>query len=153
MASYNKITNDEVLLLEFQERNTRDAESMFAPYNGISITEAGPEGARGELLVSTHSLNPHGLVHGGALAALADTVGGAATYAAYRQGCVTVNYSLSFLRPAGGNNQKIRCLATPVQLGNRLCVYRMSLTDDQAREVATGNFTFYLTGWMASPKN
>lgn len=153
MDSYNKITTDEALLREFQDTNTRDADSMFAPYNDISITEAGPEGARGELIVSRHSLNPHGLVHGGALAALADTVGGAATYAAYRQGCVTVNYSLSFLHPAKGITKKISCLATPLQLGNRLCVYRVSLTDDQGCEVATGNFTFYLTGWRSPPTN
>ena len=97
-----------------------------------------------------HSLNPHGIVHGGALAALADTVGGAATFAAYRRGCVTVNYSMNFLRPAWGSNRKIRCRAQAVKLGRTLSVFGMSLTDDEGMEVASGNFTFYITGWMKS---
>ena len=89
-------------------------------------------------------------VHGGALAALADTVGGAATFAAYRRGCVTVNYSMNFLRPAWGSNRKIRCRAQAVKLGRTLSVFGMSLTDDEGMEVASGNFTFYITGWMKS---
>ena len=82
--------------------------------------------------------------------ALADTVGGAATFAAYRRGCVTVNYSMNFLRPAWGSTRRIRCRAQAVKLGRTLSVFGMSLTDDEGMEVASGNFTFYITGWMKS---
>ena len=77
-------------------------------------------------------------------------MGGAATFAAYRRGCVTVNYSMNFLRPAWGSNRKIRCRAQAVKLGRTLSVFGMSLTDDEGVEVASGNFTFYITGWMKS---
>ena len=60
--------------------------------------------------------------------------------------CVTVNYAFNFLRPAKGTNQKIRCRATPEKLGRTLCVYHVSLTDDEDVEVANGNFTFLPEG-------
>ena len=95
--------SDGELVRGFNELHySNGGEPMFDKYNGISIVAAGDGWAEGELEVSRHSLNPHGIVHGGALAALADTVGGAATFAAYRRGCVTVNYSMNFLRPAWG---------------------------------------------------
>ena len=123
---------------------------QFSTANGIFVTKIEPGRAEGFLQVTRDSLNPHGKVHGGALAALADTVGGAATFAAYRRGCVTVNYSMNFLRPAWGSNRKIRCRAQAVKLGRTLSVFGMSLTDDEGVEVASGNFTFYITGWMKS---
>ena len=133
-----------------------DAEAIarydpFSSHNNIRVTATYEDGSgEGELIVTRESLNPHGIVHGGALAALADTVGGAATFAAYRRGCVTVNYSMNFLRPAWGSNRKIRCRAQAVKLGRTLSVFGMSLTDDEGVEVASGNFTFYITGWMKS---
>ena len=143
--------SDGELVRGFNELHySNGGEPMFDQYNGISIVAAGDGWAEGELEVSRHSLNPHGIVHGGALAALADTVGGAATVAAYRRGCVTVNYSMNFLRPAWGSNRKIRCRAQAVKLGRTLSVFGMSLTDDEGVEVASGNFTFYITGWMKS---
>lgn len=139
----------EELIRTFHELHANQGgEPMFDTYNGISIVAAGDGWAEGELEVSRHSLNPHGIVHGGALAALADTVGGAATFAAYRRGCVTVNYSMNFLRPAWGSNRKIRCRAQAVKLGGTLSVFGMSLTDDEGVEVANGNFTFYISGWL-----
>ena len=49
---------------------------QFSYENGILVTKIEPGRAEGILNVSENSLNPHGMVHGGALAALADTVGG-----------------------------------------------------------------------------
>ena len=127
-----------------------NAPHQFSYENGIVLTDVGPGYAKGELIIGPDSINPHGNVHGGALSTLADTVGGAATFAAYRRGCVTVNYSMNFLRPAWGSNRKIRCRAQAVKLGRTLSVFGMSLTDDEGMEVASGNFTFYITGWMKS---
>ena len=122
--------SDGELVRVFNELHySNGGEPMFDKYNGISIVAVGDGWAEGEL---------------------ADTVGGAATFAAYRRGCVTVNYSMNFLRPAWGSNRKIRCRAQAVKLCRTLSVFGMSLTDDEGVEVASGNFTFYITGWMKS---
>lgn len=78
------------------------------------------------------------------MATLADAVAG---HAANRHGrCVTVNYAFNFLRPAKGTNKKIHCIALPEKVGQTLCIYHISLTDDQGAQVATGNFTFFRLG-------
>ena len=117
---------------------------QFSYENGILVTLVEPGYAKGELQVGPDSINPHGNVHGGALATLADTVGGTGVHTATGRDCVTVNYAFSFLRPALGTNRKLYCKAVPEKLGGRLCVYRQTITDDNGVEVANGNFTFYL---------
>lgn len=114
---------------------------QFSYENGIRLTDVEPGRARGELTVGPDSVNPHGKVHGGALAALADTVAGCCACAGGRH-CVTANSSMEFLRPAGGT--KIFCEATPKKLGRTLSVIRVELTDDAGKTVATGTFTFYM---------
>ena len=90
---------------------------QFSYENGIVITQVEPGLARGELTVGPNSVNPHGTVHGGALATLADTVGGCC--ACSKGGsCVTATSSLEYLRPATGS--KIYCEATPKKLGRSI---------------------------------
>lgn len=117
----------------------------FSIYNHVKVTGVFEDGsAEGELIIHPDTLNVHGIVHGGALATLADTVGGWAVFFATGKPCVTVNYAFSFLRPALGSNQKLYCRAEPEKLGGHLCVYRQTITDERGKEVAKGNFTFYL---------
>ncbi|NCB64052.1 MAG: PaaI family thioesterase [Clostridia bacterium] len=118
--------------------------AQFSAYNGITVTEVKDGVGVGELAITPHSLNPMGIVHGGCLAALADTVAGVAVAVGQHSRCVTVNYSMSFLRPAKGDGKKIVCTAAPHKLGRTLCVYGVSLTDDGGKEVASGTFTFCL---------
>lgn len=112
---------------------------QFSFENGIVVTRLEPGLCEGELTTGPNSINPHGTVHGGALATLADTVSGCC--ACSRGGsCVTATSTMEFLRPATG--PKIRCRATPKKLGHTLSVVQFSVTDDQDALVATGTFTF-----------
>lgn len=118
-----------------------NAPHQFSYENGILITHAQPELVRGELTVSENSYNPHGIVHGGALATLADTAAGCC--ACSKGGsCVTANCSLEFLRPATG--KKIFCEAVPKKMGRSLSVIQVTLTNDENAVVATGTFTFFM---------
>lgn len=82
--------------------------------------------AQGVLEVGPNSINPHGKVHGGALATLADTVGGCC--ACSKGGlCVTSSSTMEFLRPADG--PRIFCTATPKKMGYHLSVIQVELTN------------------------
>ena len=116
----------------------------FSSHNGIAVTRVQKDLSEGELTITPQSLNPLGIVHGGCLAALADTVAGAGVIGNTGRTCVTVNYSFHFLNPASGDGHKIYCRARPQKMGRTLCLYEVSLTDDGGREVATGSFTFFL---------
>ena len=113
---------------------------QFSAYNNIFLTRAMDGEAEGMLYVNEYSLNPHGMVHGGALAALADTVAGSCANSKRGNTCVTTNSTMEFLRP--GTAPWIRCTATTVKSGRTLSVVALRLTDSEERLVATGTYTF-----------
>jgi len=114
---------------------------QFSYENGILLTDVGPGYAKGELTVGPDSINPHGNVHGGALATLADTVSGCC--ACSKGGsCVTANCSMEFLRPATGS--KLYCEATPKKMGRSLSVIQLVITNEKGAVVATGTYTFFM---------
>ena len=66
----------------------------FAPANHMYVTELRPDhSAVGVLEVQPSSLNPMGIVHGGALVTLADTVCGTAAFTTGHM-CVTLDCSM-----------------------------------------------------------
>ena len=118
---------------------------LFNTHNGITILSARSDGtADGVLNATQTSVNPHGTVHGGCLYTLADTVAGTAVAAAVGKPCVTANSSMEFLRPATGT--KVFCSARPKKLGRFLNVMQVELTGESGKTVATGTFTFAVTG-------
>lgn len=124
--------------------DTVNAAHQFAYENGIEVTHLEPGLARGVLRAGPNSINPHGYIHGGAMAALADTVSGCC---ACSEGgtCVTASSSMEFLRPARGD---LFCQATPKKMGKQLSVIQLSIADSRGKTVATGTFTFF----MAKPE-
>lgn len=118
---------------------------VFGTESGITITAAKSDGtAEGVLTAAGTSLNPHGTIHGGCLYTLADTVAGSAVAAACGKSCVTANSSMEFLRPAAG--ARVFCSARPKKLGRFLCVMQVELTGESGKTLATGTFTFAITG-------
>jgi acyl-CoA thioesterase len=118
-----------------------NADGHFATFSHVRLTDLSPEGTcTGVLDVTSDNLNHRGIVHGGALATLADTVAGTAVAAATGCSCVTVNYGFNFLRPAVGS--QITCSARPEKIGKHICVMHADLFDPQGNTVAAGEFTF-----------
>ncbi len=121
----------------------------YARYSGISVTKVEDDYCEGELAISPDTVNYLDIVHGGCLAALADTVAGIAACST-GMGTVTINYGFSFLRPAKG--KKIRCIAEPMKAGRKIKVFGCALYDDNNDLVASGQFTFYMTGPLTVPE-
>ena len=86
-------------------------------------------------------LNPNGVVHGGALFSMADTVMGAALHTTLAPGeyCATVEIKMHFLQPV--SKGKIRCSTRVVQRGRRLAVLESHLSVGR-RQVAQALGTF-----------
>lgn len=112
----------------------------FGPVSGAKVTAIRGNVAEGELEIRTETKNPLGVVHGGALFTLADTVAGTAAYTTGRS-CVTLDSSMQFLAAAKGD--KVFCVATPKKVGRTIVVYDIAITDSEERLVATGTFTFF----------
>lgn len=75
--------------------------SPFAELVGLSIDEQASGRSTLSLRVAPRHLNPHGVVHGAVLYALADTGMGAALYPTLSPGeiCATIEIKISYFRP------------------------------------------------------
>ena len=115
----------------------------YAKGSHVRITHIALGSAEGELEVCPEVLNPLGIVHGGCLTTLADTVAGVAAHSSGLR-CVTLNNTMNYFKP--GREGKIYCKAQVEKAGRTVQVCQATLTNDQGEMVASGTFTFYALG-------
>jgi 1,4-dihydroxy-2-naphthoyl-CoA hydrolase len=109
---------------------------------GIELDEPGEEQATARMPVTDAVLQPLGMVHGGALAALAESVASHATFEVVRkQGEIAVGQSnfTSFLRPVIDGT--VSAEATRVHRGRATWLWDVRMTDDEGRLCALSRVT------------
>jgi 1,4-dihydroxy-2-naphthoyl-CoA hydrolase len=109
---------------------------------GFEMLEASPERCRGRFAVEKRVQQPLGLVHGGAYAALAESMVSATTYLAVaEEGNFAVGQSNAthFFRPATEGH--IHAEGTPIHRGRTSWVWDVRFTDDQDRLCAASRVT------------
>jgi uncharacterized protein (TIGR00369 family) len=79
---------------------TTPSPSGFTELVGLEILSTGDGGAQVELHATERHLNPHGTVHGGALATMLDVAMGAAVADAKGEAPVTVDITITYLEAA-----------------------------------------------------
>ena len=83
-----------------------------------------------------------GLLHGGAMAALAETVGSwAAVIHASSLGKVAVGVDLNATHHASGRDGYATATATAIRLGRTLTSHEVLITDDSGRRLCTARIT------------
>jgi uncharacterized protein (TIGR00369 family) len=89
-------------------------------------------------------LQVHGVVHGGVLAALADTAGGLATYMAVPRGTrvATIEMKINYLEAVEGGS--VTAKAVVVRIGRHISVVDCDITDDAHRPVGKALMTFFV---------
>ncbi len=108
----------------------------------IEFGDVGPELAVATMPVAPKVLQPFGIVHGGAMAALAETVTSYATYIAVADdGMVAMGQSnsASFLRPI--TKGTITATARSRHRGRTTWIWDVELTDDEQRLCALVRMT------------
>ncbi len=109
---------------------------------GFEVTALDDELARGRFEITDAVRQPMGVVHGGAYAAMAETLASAATDTAVRrEGAVAVGQSnhTSFLRPAGDGY--VHAEARRRHRGRTSWVWEIDFTDDAGRLCAIARVT------------
>jgi acyl-CoA thioesterase len=89
-------------------------------------------------------LNPNGVVHGGVLFSIADTVMGAALYTTLAPGenCATIEIKIHFLQPV--TKGKIRCRTRLVHRGSRIAVLESHISAGRLQVAqALGTFAIF----------
>ncbi|WP_349262285.1 PaaI family thioesterase [Actinocrinis sp.] len=109
----------------------------FASQLGIELRKAEPGEVIGSLAYSPRLCTAGGVLHGGALMTLADTLGAVCAYLNLPPGgrTATTTSATNFLRPVGAGS--VTGTATPVHLGRSVIVVRIDVTDAHGKLAAT----------------
>jgi 1,4-dihydroxy-2-naphthoyl-CoA hydrolase len=108
----------------------------FSEGLGVNLEIADANSVVGTLAWSADLCTTGGSLHGGAIMALADTVGAICAYLNLPDGAntATVESKTNFFR--GVRSGLVRAIAKPVHIGSRTIVVQTDLLDDQDRSVA-----------------
>ena len=109
---------------------------------GLEYGETGPEVATGRVAVTDRVRQPYGMVHGGAHAAIAESICSLATWRAVKDdGMVAMGQSnhATFIRPISQGH--INARATVRHRGRTTWVWDCELTDDEGRICALVRMT------------
>ncbi len=107
---------------------------------GIVLTEAGPGRVSASMPVAGNT-QPYGLLHGGASAALAETVGSFAAMLHARPDRIAVGIELSCTHHRAVREGSVHGTATAIHEGGTLASYAITIVDDDGRLVCTARLS------------
>lgn len=130
-------TQDE-MRAQFQER----IKGSFNDLVGLELVEARAGYARFRLPVRPEILQVFRVVHGGAIATLADVAGGIATRMSVPEGTlfVTSEMKINYFSPV--SEGELYAEAKPLHLGRRTSVWEVRVTDGGGKRVAFVTATY-----------
>ena len=108
---------------------------------GIAFTEIGPDYLRGTMPVDARTRQPYGLLHGGASAALAETLGSTAAGMCVDEdeGVVGIEINANHLR--GVREGTVTGTARPLHVGRSTQVWEIRIEDEAGQLVCISRLT------------
>ena len=107
---------------------------------GIEVIEASAQRVVGTMPVAGNT-QPYGLLHGGASAVLAETLGSIAAMAHAGEGRAAVGIELNATHHRSARSGLVTGTATALHLGGRLATYQVVVEDEDGRLVCTARLT------------
>lgn len=110
----------------------------FAKLMGVEIIEASRDGVTGKLLVRPDLCTTGGIAHGGAIMALADSLGAVAAFLALpaeSKGTTTLESKTNFLGGAKSGTTLIG-VTSPIHRGRRTSVWQTRIDTEDGKPVA-----------------
>ena len=110
---------------------------------GIEIKEWDPGRVVATMPVAGN-LQPYGLLHGGANATLAETIGSVAAALNAPPGRVALGLELSCTHHRAARSGLVTGVATPVHTGRSTSTFEIVITDDEGKRTCTARLTCVL---------
>ena len=130
----------------FQEYSLDDIGALqqgnMGAHIGIEIVRIGPDHLDGRMPADARTMQPDGILHGGASVALAETlgsIGGAMVVDRGRYQVVGQEINAHHLRAVRGGH--VHGSARPIHLGRRSQVWAIEIFDDQKRLICVSRLT------------
>ena len=127
--------------VSLDEINAR-CRGSFSDHLQIAFTDFDHNSLTAKMPIEKTSMQPMGIMHGGASAALAETVGSAAANYCVDQSkeyCVGLDLNINHLRPVTGGY--IESIATPLHLGSKTQVWEIKIFDTSRKLVSIARLT------------
>jgi uncharacterized protein (TIGR00369 family) len=112
------------------------ARMPFAAVSGVELDAAAPGEVRGRLPWAPERCTAGGLMHGGALMTLADSVGAVCAFLNLPDGASTSTVSSTTSLVRGVRSGSAHAVARPVHVGRSFILVGVEVTDDDGRLVA-----------------
>ena len=110
---------------------------------GVEFTDYGEDYLEATIPVDHRTVQPMGLLHGGASVALAETLGSIAGVLVLedtdRQAVVGIEINANHLRSA--RKGKVTGRVMPVRIGRSIQVWRITIRDEQERQICESRLT------------
>ncbi|MFD6192218.1 PaaI family thioesterase [Streptomyces sp. NPDC060275] len=110
---------------------------------GVQIVEASADRVVGTMPVEGNT-QPYGLLHGGASAVLAETLGSVGSMLHGGASKIAVGVDLNCTHHRGARSGLVTGVATPVHRGRSTATYEVVISDEQDRRVSTARLTCLL---------
>ncbi|WP_432249841.1 PaaI family thioesterase [Streptomyces sanyensis] len=110
---------------------------------GVRIVEAAADRVVGTMPVEGNT-QPYGLLHGGASAVLAETLGSVGSMLHGGPSKIAVGVDLNCTHHRGLRSGTVTGVATPVHRGRSTATYEIVISDEQDRRVCTARLTCLL---------
>jgi uncharacterized protein (TIGR00369 family) len=116
----------------------RSAASGFTALIGLELLEAGPDRVTASLTITESLLQPYGILHGGVLCSLVETLAsiGAALWYGDRGQVVGVSNHTDFLRAS--RSGVLHAVGTPIHRGRSSQLWLVEVSDEADRLIARG---------------
>ncbi|MDX6018750.1 proofreading thioesterase EntH [Scandinavium sp. V105_16] len=131
--------------LSLEDLNATSEATMVA-HLGIVYTRLGEDTLEAEMPVEARTHQPFGLLHGGASAALAETLGSMAGYLMTRDGQCVVGTELNATHHRAVSQGHVRGVCQPLHLGRQTQSWEIVVFDEQGRRCCTCRLSTMVMG-------
>ena len=121
---------------EIVARANARLQGTFAGVLGMRFTHLAPDRVLATLHILPEHMQPWGIVHGGAVMTLADTVAGAGAYMNLETGRETVTVELKINFVGAVRDGTIQAEALPLHRGRTTSIWETRLTDETGKLIA-----------------
>jgi len=126
--------------LNLEELN-QFASNSIVEYLGIVFTDRGIDFLSATMPVDKRTIQPLGILHGGASVVLAETLGSAASYMTVIDPVYTVGLEVNANHIKSATNGIVTGTASPVHLGHTTQVWDISIKNEKNQLICTSRLT------------
>jgi 1,4-dihydroxy-2-naphthoyl-CoA hydrolase len=117
------------------------SDNTLVRHLGIEFTEIGDDSISATMPVDHRTLQPMGILHGGASVSLAETVGSTAAAMAAREGYYVVGLDINANHIRSVREGLVSAIAKPVHIGGSTQVWEIIISDENGKTTCVSRLT------------